>query len=120
MPGDEARAGRGSAPRLRDTRDVARVLRSGRRLHSERVIVFLAPGAGPARAAWIAGRKVGGAVDRNRARRLLREAWWALGPRVRGGHDVVMVARRPMGDVKARDLIEEIEGVLQGAGVLGS
>jgi ribonuclease P protein component len=68
----------------------------------------------------VAGRKVGGAVDRNRARRLLREAWWALGPRVREGHDVVMVARRPMGDVKARDLIEEIEGVLQGAGVLGS
>jgi ribonuclease P protein component len=99
---------------------VARVLRSGTRLPSERVIVFLAPGTGPPRAAWVAGRKVGGAVDRNRARRLLREAWWALGPRVREGHDVVMVARRPMGDVKARDLIEEIEGVLQGAGVLRS
>jgi ribonuclease P protein component len=120
LPGDEARDARGSAPRLRRGREVARVLRSGTRLRSERVIVFLAPGAGPARAAWVAGRKVGGAVDRNRARRLLREAWWALGPMVREGHDVVFVARRRLADVKAHELIEELAGVLQSAGVLGS
>jgi ribonuclease P protein component len=80
--------------------------------------VFLAPGLGPARAAWVAGRTVGGAVQRNRARRLLREAWWALAPRVREGHDLVMMARRPLGDVKAHDLIEELEGVLETAGAL--
>jgi ribonuclease P protein component len=78
------------------------------------VIVFLAPGRGPSRAAWIAGRRVGGAVARNRARRLLREAWWALSPRMREGYDLVMVARGPMGDVGAHDVIEELEGVLEG------
>jgi ribonuclease P protein component len=73
---------------------------------------------GRSRAAWVAGRKVGGAVSRNHARRLLREAWWALAPRIRDGYDLVMVARQPMEDVKARDLIEELEVVLEGAGAL--
>jgi len=80
--------------------------------------VFLASGMGRSRGAWVAGRKVGGAVSRNRARRLLREAWWALAPRIRDGYDLVMVARRPMEGVKTHGLIEELEGVLEGAGVL--
>lgn len=119
LPGGGPRAGRASAPRLRRGRDIGRVLQSGTRLPSRRVIVFLAPGAGPPRAAWVAGRKVGNAVDRNRARRLLREAWWALAPKVRTGHDMVFMARRPLTDVKAHDVIEELEHVLGKAGVLG-
>jgi ribonuclease P protein component len=78
----------------------------------------LAPGMGRSRAAWVAGRRVGGAVSRNRARRLLREAWWALAPRVRDGYDLVMAARGSMEGVKAHGLIEELEGVLEEAGVL--
>lgn len=118
LPGDGPRAARGSASRLRTSRDIQRVTRTGVRLPAGRVILFLAPGMGRSRAAWVAGRKVGGAVSRNRARRLLREAWWALAPRIRDGYDLVMVARRPMEGVKTHGLIEELEGVLEGAGVL--
>jgi ribonuclease P protein component len=38
-------------------------------------------------------RKVGGAVDRNRVKRLLREAFRAEAPRLPPGLDVVIVAR---------------------------
>ena len=69
----------------------------------------MAPGTGPARAAWVAGRRVGGAVARNRARRLLREAWRALAPRVPEDLDVVLVARGPFGAARAPEVIEEIE-----------
>lgn len=80
--------------------------------------MFLAPGEGPSRAAWVAGRKVGGAVARNRARRLLREAWWQLAPRLREGHDLVLVARPPLAGTKAPDVIREVEGLLRRAGVM--
>ncbi len=66
----------------------------------------------------VASRRVGGAVERNRARRLLREAWRAAVPRVRGGHVVVLVARRGIAGATANDLIEEVAGLLLQAGVI--
>jgi ribonuclease P protein component len=80
--------------------------------------VYVAPGEGPARAAWVTGRRVGGAVARNRARRILREAWRALAPGVEEGHDVVLVARGPFGRARAPELTEEIEELLRRAGLI--
>jgi ribonuclease P protein component len=46
-------------------------------------------------------RRVGGAVDRSRVKRVLREAFWAEAPRLPEGADYVVVARP-----EARELAE--------------
>lgn len=103
---------------LTSRNDVARVLTSGRAFHGDRVVVFVAPGSGTV--AFVAGRRVGGAVVRNRARRILRAAWWELAPRVREGFDIALVARGTICATRSHELVPEVEGLLTRAGVMAS
>jgi ribonuclease P protein component len=48
-------------------------------------------------------RRVGGAVDRTRAKRLLREAFWAEAERLPEGSDYVVVARPDARDLAERE-----------------
>lgn len=48
-------------------------------------------------------RRVGGAVDRNRVKRVLREAFWEEAERLPGGSDYVVVARPDARDLAERE-----------------
>lgn len=50
----------------------------------------------PGRVGVTAGRSVGGAIQRNRAKRLLREAMRMLLPEIRPGWDLILIARQPL------------------------
>ena len=54
------------------------------------------------RVAVVVGRGCGGAVKRNREKRITREAWRSLKDRVAPGHDVVFVVRRFGADLDER------------------
>jgi ribonuclease P protein component len=60
-------------------------------------------------------RKVGGAVDRNRVKRTLREAFWALADRLPHRHDFVIVARPEIGALIERDGTPGVQASLEEA-----
>ena len=92
----------GSAPRDRRgritrSRDFDAVYRRGRSAANRHLVVHLFPreahGGGPPRLGLSVSRRVGGAVVRNRVKRVIREQWAARADRVPAGSDVVVVAR---------------------------
>ena len=97
------------------SRDVERVFAEGRSSHGNRLVLFVAPGSGGT--AVVAARKVGTAVERNRARRILRAAWHEVAPAVPEGHDVVLVARQGIRGAKTQDLVGEMIELLRRAEV---
>ena len=71
--------------------EIRKVRRTGSRRRVGGIVLFDAPGEpGLPRVAVTAGKEVGGAVERNRAKRRLREAV-ARSP-IRHGHDYVLIA----------------------------
>jgi ribonuclease P protein component len=66
----------------------------------------------------VSSRKVGGAVERNRARRRLREAWRLNRHRLSGTVDIVLVARRRIGEASAAEVETELMDLCQRAGLI--
>jgi ribonuclease P protein component len=65
-----------------------------------------------------AGRSVGGAIQRNRAKRLLREAMRVLMPVVRPGWDVVLIARQPLSEATLYQVQMALSQLVRRAGLL--
>jgi len=65
------------------------------------------------------GRKLGGAVVRNRVRRRLREALRVMAPSFQPGWDVLIIARPGIVDVDHETLVGALRRVLVRGGVLG-
>ena len=92
------------------TAEIQRVFRDGTPVHGKRVVLFLAPGSGGF--AFVAGKRIGGAVHRNRARRVLRAALREVAPRGMDEQDIVLVAREAIRGARTQDLITEMTELL--------
>jgi ribonuclease P protein component len=81
--------------RLSRSAEFERVYRQGRSTGNRYFVLYSFPNssAHAPRLGLSVSRKVGGAVERNRVKRLLREAFAKLEPDLDNTHDVVVVAR---------------------------
>ena len=99
------------------------VFATGRSFAEGSVVVYVAKrenAQGPARAGFVVSRKVGGAVARNRAKRLLREALRLEGKDVPEGFDLVLVARPSLATASYREVASDVRTALAAAGLNGS
>lgn len=63
-------------------------------------------------------KKIGGAVERNRSRRVIREAYYTLEDRLNGDWDFVFVARSRTSEVKMQDVLDAMESHFVQLGVI--
>jgi ribonuclease P protein component len=82
------------------------------------VILYVAPGVGTPRVGFVVSRRVGGAVVRNRARRVMRAAWRAIEPSVAEGIETVFVARETIQGAKTQDVEREMRELLGRMGLM--
>jgi ribonuclease P protein component len=108
-----ARSRRG---RLSRSAEFERAYRQGRSHGNRHLVVYAFPRGetgDEARLGLSVSRKVGGAVDRNLVKRLLREAFDAEAQVVPAGHDVVVGARPSALERAEREGLEGIRGALR-------
>lgn len=70
------------------------------------------------RFAITAGRSLGNAVQRNRAKRILRETLRMQFPEIASGWDVVLMAREPMNSASFQDIEVALRSLLSQANLL--
>ena len=102
---------------LRRQKDFDAVYKGGRSGGSRYVVVFQKKnGLGYSRISFLASKKVGNSVKRNRARRLMKEAFRLLKPDLPESTDLVVIARAGIGNAGEREVEESLKRALKTGG----
>lgn len=105
---------------LRKKKDFSSLYKRGKSVGERYVVLFYRKnGLGYNRRAFLASKKVGKSVVRNRARRLMKESYRALEEKLPAeGYDMIFIARHTICDLKCADVKKSIEAALRKAGIL--
>lgn len=95
---------------LKDNRNFLELYKKGRYIASKYTVIYVMPNNRPFNRFGItAGKKIGNAVCRNRAKRLIRLAYRQYEIDLPVGIDIVIVARKPMCEIKSREYCSYME-----------
>ena len=105
--------------RLTRSEDFKRVRRSGKSYAHPLVVLIVKKSDQPhVRVGVAAGRTVGTAVTRNRAKRLLREAMRTMIPNIATNLDLILIARAGLAAASLEDTRQALQNLLQRAQIL--
>lgn len=121
MAGRASGGGRPPRRRLSRSAEFERVYRQGRSKANRFLVLYSFPrddsqptpdGEDGPRLGLSVSKRVGGAVERSRVKRVLREAFWAEAPRLPAGADYVVVARPDSLGLAQREGMEGMRAAL--------
>ena len=107
--------------RLTNSTDFKRVRRSGKSYaHPLVVLVVLPVSEEKTHFGVVAGRSVGNAVQRNRAKRMAREALRTLIPQIKPGWNVILISRNPILKVGLSEIQEALSQLFNKANLINN
>lgn len=104
---------------LKENRDFKRIYFRGKSFVGPVLVTYVLKNrTGNVRIGITTSKKTGKAVQRNRARRVIRAALAELMPQINAGYDIVFVSRGKTAFVKSTDILRCMKKQLKEAGVL--
>lgn len=101
---------------LRRKDDFTSLYRKGRSVGERYIVLFYKKNnLSYNRIAFLASKKVGNSVKRNRARRLMKESFRFLKDEIKVGYDIIFIARTTINDKKFFDVKKSMYNALRKA-----
>lgn len=95
---------------IKKNRDFRRLYTKGKYLVSPNIITYVAKNRlNKTRVGITTSKKTGNAVMRNRARRVIRAAYFYLKPTTLKGFDIVFVSRQKTSEVKMQEVLKDMK-----------
>lgn len=104
---------------LKENKDFKRLYYRGKSYVSPAVVTYVLKNrTNNIRYGITTSKKIGKAVKRNRARRIIRAAFYELSSEIKPGYDFIFVARTKTAFLKSNDILRCMSKQLKQAGVL--
>ena len=106
---------------LKSNSDFRRLYNRGKAITDPALVVYYSKNrAGICRIGITTSKKIGNAVERNRSRRVIREAFRQVCPNLNPCYDIVMVARSKTKYLKSTRIEEVMKRIFENEGMLKS
>ena len=104
---------------LRNKKDFSALYSKGKSVGDRYVVLFYKKNhLGYNRVAFLASKKVGNSVHRNRARRLMKESYRNIKGQVKDGFDLIIIGRNTINNKKFNDVLISLKSALERAGLI--